>query len=108
MKTIETLLERTILFSRWLLVPIYLALAAALVLFTVKAFQEVVHLFAIITTASEVDLALAVLALIDMAGLESLSNFDIGGVRLNFGKTVREGNSYTDTVTIDGSGRLIS
>ena len=43
-----------------------------------------------------------------LAGLESLSNFDIGGVRLNFGKTVREGNSYTDTVTIDGSGRLIS
>lgn len=43
-----------------------------------------------------------------IAGLESLSNFDIGGVRLNFGKNVRQGNSYTDTVTVDGSGRLIS
>lgn len=43
-----------------------------------------------------------------LAGLESLSNFDIGGVRLNFDKHVREGNSYTDTVTIDASGRLIS
>ena len=30
MKTLETLLERTILLSRWLLAPIYLALAAVL------------------------------------------------------------------------------
>jgi ABC-type branched-subunit amino acid transport system substrate-binding protein len=43
-----------------------------------------------------------------MAGLESLSNFDIGGLRLNFGKNAREGNTYTDTVTVDGTGRLIS
>ena len=38
-----------------------------LVLFTIKAFQEVVHLYVIITTASEVDLVLSVLALVDMA-----------------------------------------
>jgi uncharacterized protein (TIGR00645 family) len=72
MKSIETLLERTILLSRWLLVPIYLALIAVLILFTVKAFQEVVHLFAIITTASEVDLVLSVLALVDMALIANL------------------------------------
>lgn len=66
MKLIETMLERTILLSRWLLVPLYLALIALLVLFAVKAFQEVIHLYAIITTASEVDLVLAVLALIDL------------------------------------------
>ncbi len=67
MKSIETLLERIILLSRWLLAPIYLALIAVLILFTVKAFQEVIHLFAVITTTSEVDLVLSVLALIDMA-----------------------------------------
>jgi uncharacterized protein (TIGR00645 family) len=72
MKSIETLLERTILLSRWLLAPIYLALIAVLILFTVKAFQEVVHLFAIITTASEVDLVLSVLALVDMALVANL------------------------------------
>lgn len=43
-----------------------------------------------------------------IAGLESLSNFDVGGLHLNFGKNTREGNTYTDTVTIDGNGRLIS
>ena len=48
MKLIETMLERTILLSRWLLVPLYLALIALLVLFAVKAFQEVIHLYAII------------------------------------------------------------
>ena len=42
------------------------------------------------------------------AGLESLSNFNVGGLRLNYGKDLREGNTYTDTVTVDGTGRLIS
>ncbi|MFZ1640900.1 MAG: TIGR00645 family protein [Candidatus Contendobacter sp.] len=72
MRTLEILLERTILLSRWLLAPIYLALAAMLILFTIKAFQEVFHLFAIITTATEVDLVLSVLALIDMALVANL------------------------------------
>ena len=72
MKTLEMLLERTILLSRWLLAPIYLALAAVLILFTIKAFQEVVHMFAIITTTTEVDLTLSVLALIDMALIANL------------------------------------
>lgn len=72
MKSIETLLERIILLSRWLLAPIYLALIAVLILFTVKAFQEVIHLFAVITTTSEVDLVLSVLALIDMALVANL------------------------------------
>ena len=72
MKTLEKLLEKCILLSRWLLAPIYLALAVVLILFTVKAFQEVIHLFAIITTATEVDLVLSVLALIDMALVANL------------------------------------
>ena len=72
MKILEMLLERTILLSRWLLAPIYLALAAVLVLFTIKAFQEVIHLYVIITTASEVDLVLSALALIDMALVANL------------------------------------
>ena len=72
MKTLETLLEQFILLSRWLLAPIYLALAAVLVLFTIKTSQEVVHLFAIITTATDMDLILAVLTLIDMALIANL------------------------------------
>lgn len=72
MKTLETLLERTILLSRWLLVPLYLALIAVLMLFTVKAFQEVIHLFAAISSLSEVGLVLSVLSLIDMTLVANL------------------------------------
>lgn len=72
MKFIEMLLERTILLSRWLLAPLYLALVGVLILFTVKAAQEVIHLFDIILTVSETDLILAVLALVDMVLVANL------------------------------------
>lgn len=72
MKTIEFLLERCILLSRWLLVPLYLALIAILILFAIKAYQEVIHLFAIIATITEADLVLAALALVDLALVANL------------------------------------
>ena len=72
MKTIELLLERCILLSRWLLVPLYLALIAILILFAIKAYQEVIHLFAIIATITETDLVLAALALVDLALVANL------------------------------------
>ena len=72
MKTIELLLERFILLSRWLLAPLYLALIAILILFAVKAYQEVIHLFATIITLTETDLVLAALAMIDLALVANL------------------------------------
>ncbi len=72
MKTIELLLERCIVLSRWLLVPLYLALIAILILFAIKAYQEVIHLFAIIATITETDLVLAALALVDLALVANL------------------------------------
>ncbi|HOB60619.1 MAG TPA: TIGR00645 family protein [Candidatus Competibacteraceae bacterium] len=72
MKLIETIIERIILLSRWLLAPLYMALITVLILFAIKAGQEVIHLYAIITTATEVDLVLSVLALIDMVLVANL------------------------------------
>ncbi len=72
MKTIELLLERFILLSRWLLAPLYLALIAILILFAVKAYQEVIHLFTAIVTITETDLVLAALAMIDLALVANL------------------------------------
>ena len=43
-----------------------------------------------------------------IAGLEGLSELDLGGVRLRYGRGNREGNTYTDIVTVDESGRLKS
>ncbi|HPF57419.1 MAG TPA: TIGR00645 family protein [Candidatus Competibacteraceae bacterium] len=72
MKQVEALIERIILLSRWLLAPLYLALIAVLVLFTVKAVQEAAHLFQAILSISETDLILSVLAMIDMVLVANL------------------------------------
>lgn len=68
----ERFIETLIFASRWLLVPLYLALSVILIVFGVKAIQEVVHLFAILTTASETELILGVLSLIDLTLVANL------------------------------------
>ncbi len=68
----ERIIEKLILASRWLLVPLYLALASVLGIFAVRAVQEVVHLFAIVATATESELVLAVLGFIDLTLVANL------------------------------------
>lgn len=72
MKFIETLLERTILLSRWLLAPLYLTLIAVLGLFIVKAVQEAIKLFETVLSISKTDLILSVLGLIDLVLVANL------------------------------------
>lgn len=62
-KTIETLMLR----SRWLLAPIYLGLSLALIALVIKFFQEVWHLFVHIFSATEAEVLLVVLSLIDLS-----------------------------------------
>lgn len=62
----ERLLERVILGSRWLLVPLYLVLGLLLIAFSVKAVMELAHLFASLPDLSESDLVLSGLSLIDL------------------------------------------
>lgn len=62
-RLIETLLVR----SRWLLAPVYLGLSLALVALTISFFREVWHLFQIIFSASEADVVLIVLSLVDIS-----------------------------------------
>jgi len=63
----EKLVESTFYASRWLLAPIYIGLSLALVLLGIKFFQEVIHFFPIILSASESELVLVVLSLIDLS-----------------------------------------
>ncbi len=42
------------------------------------------------------------------AGLEGMSDFDLGGLRIRYGKDVREGNAYTDVVTVAENGQILS
>jgi uncharacterized protein (TIGR00645 family) len=63
---LERVVESLLLSSRWLLVPVYLVLSLILIVFGIKAAQEMVHLFQHVFELSEVQLTLAVLSLIDM------------------------------------------
>jgi uncharacterized protein (TIGR00645 family) len=89
---IEKTIEKILFACRWLLAPLYLGLALALVALGVKFFQEAVHVLMAIGTMTEADLVLVVLTLIDLVLVGSLivmvmfsgyenfvSRIDVGG-----------------------------
>ncbi|TWI54311.1 uncharacterized protein (TIGR00645 family) [Pseudomonas duriflava] len=63
----ERFIEKTMYAARWLLAPIYFGLSLALVMLTLKFFQEIFHLLPHIFEQTEADLILLVLSLIDMS-----------------------------------------
>jgi uncharacterized protein (TIGR00645 family) len=69
---VERFLERLLFACRWLLAPLYLGLALALIVLAIKFFQEAFHVFAHVAELTEADLVLTVLALIDLSLVGSL------------------------------------
>jgi uncharacterized protein (TIGR00645 family) len=69
---IERLLERFLFASRWLLAPFYVMLVLALVVLLVKAGQETIHFVLHALSATEADVILGVLALVDLTLTGSL------------------------------------
>lgn len=69
---IERYLEKFLFNSRWLLAPFYVALVFALAGLLIKALQELWHFITHVVTASEADIILAVLSLIDLTLAGSL------------------------------------
>lgn len=69
---LEKPLERLLFASRWLLAPLYLGLALALIVLGIKFFQEAFHVIVQVTTLAEADLVLTVLAMIDIVLVGSL------------------------------------
>jgi uncharacterized protein (TIGR00645 family) len=63
----ERLIETLMVRSRWLLAPIYLGLSLALVALAITFFREVWHLFEDIFIATESDVVLIVLSLVDIS-----------------------------------------
>ena len=63
----ERIIENLMVRSRWLLAPIYLGLSLALIALAITFFREAWHLFAIILDASEADVVLIVLSLVDIS-----------------------------------------
>jgi len=69
---IERLLEKFLFSSRWLLAPFYVMLVAALGVLLVKAFQETMHFVMSGLGATESEVILGVLALVDLTLTGSL------------------------------------
>ena len=72
MKAIEHLLEVLIFNSRWLLAPFYLGLVVGIGMLLVKFGQELIHAVPNIFVASESEVVLAVLALVDLSLVANL------------------------------------
>jgi len=64
---IEAIAEKFLYASRWLLAPIYLGLSFALLILSIKFFQEIIHVFPLILATKETDLVLIILSLIDLS-----------------------------------------
>ena len=65
-KALESILERGLFASRWLLLPFYLGLVASLVALLVQFSRELLHLVGHMTTLSEAETTILVLSLIDV------------------------------------------
>jgi len=72
MKSLEQLVERMLLASRWLLVVFYLGLAAALAVYAVSFFRKFAKVIVSVFVLDEADMILAMLSLIDAALVASL------------------------------------
>ena len=69
---IQSLLEKGIFTSRWLLAPIYLILSTTLFLITIKVIQEIIHFVPVFFSSDIKELLLFVLRMVDLALIGNL------------------------------------
>ena len=67
MKKVENAIEALIFQSRWLMAPFYLGLIVSLIVLLVTFLRELWHFVGTIFTATEADVILGVLALVDLS-----------------------------------------
>lgn len=63
----EKLVERILFGSRWLLAPVYVGLSLSLVVLVIKFFAELVHSLTNVLAATEAEVVLGLLGLVDLA-----------------------------------------
>lgn len=90
---IERILEKFLFSSRWLLAPFYVMLVAALGVLLVKAVQETIHFVARAVTATESEVILGVLALVDLTLTGSLIVIVIFSGYENFVSKIEPGDT---------------
>lgn len=72
MRNVEHAFEHLLFSSRWLLAPVYLGLVGALVALLFKFGKQVLALFGKLTTASDSEIIIGVLSMVDVALVMSL------------------------------------
>lgn len=72
MKLMETVVEKILYYSRWLLVPMYMGLAVLLLFLTVVFVKDLIELVPQLLSLSEKDAILVALSLIDLTLVGSL------------------------------------
>jgi uncharacterized protein (TIGR00645 family) len=93
--TIEKALEKFLFASRWLLAPFYVALVLVLAVLLVKAMQELWHFATHALTATESEVILAALTMIDLTFTGSLIVLVIFSGYENFVSKINA-NDHTD------------
>ncbi len=68
----ETLIEKLLYASRWVMAPVYLGLSVLLIILAIKFFQEVYYIFPELLTMPEKNLILKILTLVDLTLVGSL------------------------------------
>ena len=96
MKRLEKGFELVLFSSRWLMGPIYLGLALALVVLLVKFAKEIWVLFADIMSASGGELIIGVLSLVDIALIMNLLIIIMFSGYENFVSKMEELHSHQD------------
>lgn len=96
MKRIEHGLELLMFNSRWLLAPFYIGLVVSILLILIKFTQEFFHVVGHIFTASESELILAVLTLVDMSLVANLLLIIIFSGYENFVSKIHTGEGHED------------
>lgn len=71
-KLLEQLVEYTVFASRWIQAPMYVGLIIGAAIYCVKFMVQLAHMLATMTSASEEDLMLSVLGLVDMSMVANL------------------------------------
>ena len=67
MKRVETLIEKIIFASRWILAPLYLGLSLSLLVLLYEFSREIIHFFTIIDETDLSGVLLFILSLIDIS-----------------------------------------
>ncbi|RLT93552.1 MAG: TIGR00645 family protein, partial [Ketobacter sp.] len=68
----ESLIEKTLYASRWIMAPVYLGLSILLLVLAFKFFQELIHILPALLTMPEQTLILKILTLVDLTLVGSL------------------------------------